>query len=970
MLFSSYDQQTVDTHFRWMAENGIDTAALQRFDPVGGEGPVRNAVSTRVMNSAQTYGVKFYIMYDCSSWPSNPFVSDIESDWTNEIIGALHLTNSPMYALQNGKPVVCIWGFGFNDGNHPWPTNVCINVINYFKSQGCYVMGGVPTYWRTGVNDSQPNFLSAYSDFDMISPWMVGRIGNTNDSENYFNNANIGDITYCTNNGIDYQPCILPGDTGQRTHGNLMWFEFANFTKLGVQGIYISMFDEFNEGNQIACSAENASMIPTGSGSRYLTLGQDGAACSSDYYLRLTGDGGRMLKGQTPLTYTRPTVPMLPLVFPSAPAVLTAQNGNAQVTLTWSAVTGAADVTSYNVMRATVSDGPYLTIATNVGHISYTDTGVTNNTTYYYVVSAVNSLGVSANSPEASALAAVTYAVNSGGGAAGTFSADAYFSGGSTSSTSAAIDTSGVTNPAPQAVYQAERWGNNTYTFPNLNPGRNYVVRLHFAEIFFTAAGKRQFNVLLNGTQVLTNYDIFADAGTNNKAVIKEYTVAANGSGQIVVQYVNIPGEDNAKSSGIEVLPITTPPPPPVPPAAPTGLAATAGSQQVALTWNPSANTTGYNVKRATNNGGPYTKIASSISLTSYTDAGLTNGTVYYYVVSALGIGGESTNSPQVSAIPAPSSTAHIEGDLIVNLQSSDLNSSVKVWTNRTGNANSVGNFTTAGGGNLNVSNLTWNSQTVKALYVNQTIANAVQSALVTPMEISSNSPVSAEAWIYATAVNEQNSCVIGYGIQGGAGDPQADREFNYDLTGSGGGVSGDFGSYDTQWATPPAAGAWHYLAWTWDGATVSLYLDGALNTTHAPGSPLVTPQTFMGIGAGLANSGPNLGADAFQGYIACARVESGVLTANDISANYTYGLLGTTVSLTSPQLTSTVSDGVMQFNWPADHTGWRLEAQTNSSGVGLGNNWTTVSGSTTTNQIFIPINTAAGTAFFRLVYP
>ncbi|GAA0588915.1 hypothetical protein GCM10010172_87360 [Paractinoplanes ferrugineus] len=57
-LFSSYDQQTVDTHFRWMQENGLDTAALQRFDPTGGEGPTRDAVTARVRNAAETYGRK------------------------------------------------------------------------------------------------------------------------------------------------------------------------------------------------------------------------------------------------------------------------------------------------------------------------------------------------------------------------------------------------------------------------------------------------------------------------------------------------------------------------------------------------------------------------------------------------------------------------------------------------------------------------------------------------------------------------------------------------------------------------------------------------------------------------------------------------------------------------------------------------------------------------------------------------
>src|SRR5258708_28243279 len=76
----------------------------------------------------------------------------------------------------------------------------------------------------------------------------------------------------------------------------------------GFQGVYIPMFDEFNEGNQIAKTAENASMQPTNFGPP--ALDADGTACSSDYYLRITADGGRMFKGQLALTATRPTQPM------------------------------------------------------------------------------------------------------------------------------------------------------------------------------------------------------------------------------------------------------------------------------------------------------------------------------------------------------------------------------------------------------------------------------------------------------------------------------------------------------------------------------------------------------------------------------------------------------------------------------------------------------------------------------------
>jgi hypothetical protein len=397
-LFSSCDDQVVQTHFRWMAENGLDTAALQRFNPTGGEGPTRNLMAVKVKTAAELYNRKFYVMYDLSGWTT--MQSEIKNDWTNVILAQLHLTNSSAYAIQNGKPVVGIWGMGFNDPNHPWDAATCIEVINWFKSQGCYVMGGVPTWWRTEVSDSRTNFLGAYRAFDMLSPWMVGRIGDASGSDWFRINANQGDVAYCNSNGIDYQPCVLPGDTGQRAHGDLMWRQFYNMKSIGVHGLYISMFDEYNEGNQIACTAEDASMIPVGSSSLYFTLDQDGVHCSSDYYLRLTGDGGRMFKGQIALTSVRPTPPALPIVIPPTPTNLTAVVAGAQVILNWTASSGAA---SYTVKRAGVSSGPYTSIATNVGLLSYTDAGVASGTTYYYVVSAVNSAGESANSPQVSA---------------------------------------------------------------------------------------------------------------------------------------------------------------------------------------------------------------------------------------------------------------------------------------------------------------------------------------------------------------------------------------------------------------------------------------------------------------------------------------------------------------------------------------------------------------------------------------
>lgn len=303
-LFSSYDDQAVDVQFLWMQQYGIDCAALQRFNPTGGEGPIRDAVTAKVKTAAEKYGVKFYIMYDVSGWTN--MQTEMKNDWTKKI---KTYTSSPAYAMQNGKPVVCIWGFGFNDTNHNFTTAQCLDVINFFKSEGCYVIGGVPTHWRDQNSDSRGGFLSVYKAFNMLSPWMVGRIGTIVDEDNFYNNVNAPDLTYCKANDIDYQPCILPGDlqAKQRVHGDFMWRQFYNMIHLGVQGIYISMFDEYNENNQIAKTAATQDEVPAGAG--FVTLDEDGTACTSDYYLRITQDGGKMLKKQIPLTTIRPTKP-------------------------------------------------------------------------------------------------------------------------------------------------------------------------------------------------------------------------------------------------------------------------------------------------------------------------------------------------------------------------------------------------------------------------------------------------------------------------------------------------------------------------------------------------------------------------------------------------------------------------------------------------------------------------------------
>jgi beta-glucanase (GH16 family) len=332
---------------------------------------------------------------------------------------------------------------------------------------------------------------------------------------------------------------------------------------------------------------------------------------------------------------------------PATPTGLVATPGGGMIGLNWNASSNAVN---YNVKRSTLNGGPYLTI-TSPTTTSYEDTNVASCSTYYYVVSATNSIGESSNSTGASAtLGSYHVAVSSGNTTpVGTFVADTDFTGGTQASpTTAAINTSNVTNPAPQAVYQHERYNDFVYTFGGLTTGTSYAVRLHFAEIYWTGPGEREFNVFINGSQVLTNFDIFATAGGENIALVKQYTVTPMANGQISIAYSN-GAIDDAKSSGIEIiLPA---------PAAPVGVTATGEVGQVVLTWSAVSGATGYDIGRSTTEGGPYMNVASGVIGATYTDTNVTANITYYYVVSSLNGTCEGPNSAEVNATPSPNLT-------------------------------------------------------------------------------------------------------------------------------------------------------------------------------------------------------------------------------------------------------------------------------------------------------------------------
>ncbi len=144
-------------------------------------------------------------------------------------------------------------------------------------------------------------------------------------------------------------------------------------------------------------------------------------------------------------------------------------------------------------------------------------------------------------------------AIDAGGSTSGSYVADTdYNAGNQYSDTSASIDTSAVTNPAPQAVYQTCRWNSAfTYTIPNLTPGASYKLRLHWAELTFQGAGQRAFNVAINGNSVLSNFDVYANVGFK-KALVKEFTATADSNGNVTIAFTQ-GSADNPFINGIEI---------------------------------------------------------------------------------------------------------------------------------------------------------------------------------------------------------------------------------------------------------------------------------------------------------------------------------------------------------------------------------------------------------------------------------
>ncbi|MBI5386816.1 MAG: metallophosphoesterase [Verrucomicrobia bacterium] len=271
---------------------------------------------------------------------------------------------------------------------------------------------------------------------------------------------------------------------------------------------------------------------------------------------------------------------------PPAPSGLVATAGNAQVLLTWNASVGA---TGYQVKRSLTSGGPYTTIASAVTP-THTDIGLANGTTYYYVVSAVNSEAESADASEANA----------------------------TPSCSTPATPSGLTATPGNAQV--------ALTWTAASGAASYTVK--------RATNRRgPYAPIATGVGANTYTDMTAVNGTTYYYVVS----AVSGCGE------------SANSAYVSARPQA----PPAPPAAPTGLSAITGTKagQIKLTWSASSGASSYTVRRAPTTGGPFSVVKTGVAGTSYTDSKLASGNRYFYVVTAVNASGESLYSNEASAI-------------------------------------------------------------------------------------------------------------------------------------------------------------------------------------------------------------------------------------------------------------------------------------------------------------------------------
>src|SRR5436309_2702506 len=198
-------------------------------------------------------------------------------------------------------------------------------MINFFKSAGCSVLGGVPANWRTLNGDSQTNaaWAAVYRSFDVISPWTIGRYTTEAQADSYKSSTLVPDLSDCQSNNIDFLPVEFPGYSAHnlgggtlngipRNGGAFFWRQIYNALNAGCGMLYGAMFDEIDEGTALYKIAPTTNEIPAFAPTnqyQFFALNADGYSLPSDWYLRVTQQGEQTIHQAIPLNSILPITP-------------------------------------------------------------------------------------------------------------------------------------------------------------------------------------------------------------------------------------------------------------------------------------------------------------------------------------------------------------------------------------------------------------------------------------------------------------------------------------------------------------------------------------------------------------------------------------------------------------------------------------------------------------------------------------
>ncbi len=295
-LFSSANSRTVERHFEWMQKYGIDGVFVQRF-LVNLRKPSFDKVLAHVRSAAAKSGRVYAVCYDLSGTPKDRLYDLLVNDW-KRLVDREKITQDDRYLKHDGKPVLFVWGF-FDDR---FDAAIAYRIIDFFKADDRYsatLIGGCPWQWRTKTD---AEWSRVFRRLDVISPWNVGNYTTINGKKVASTGFWKGDLVEAEKHGMDYLPVIYPGfgwtnlkgrnanrATIPRRGGKFYWEQFARASELGIDMAYVAMFDEVDEGTAIF---KVSNTPPTQA--RFQTY----EGLPSDWYLRLTGEGTKVIRGE------------------------------------------------------------------------------------------------------------------------------------------------------------------------------------------------------------------------------------------------------------------------------------------------------------------------------------------------------------------------------------------------------------------------------------------------------------------------------------------------------------------------------------------------------------------------------------------------------------------------------------------------------------------------------------------------